>query len=299
MSQPAFKHQPLDDPAEQIRLVEVISQPDTPLELSLSIHQITQDPDYHSISYTWGDSGLTEEIIINGRPTMVTKNCHYALTHVSDRYPSLPGKPIVIWIDSICTNQDDNDEKSYQVAMMGDIFTKASKVLACVGPHQDSSQMICNFLDSLMTLNPELFCHREEFTSPNSTNLFGDDPLPKVEEILQMYLQNSPASRHDFPIRIVHAFSAFANRSYWRRVWIIQKVVASTRSDGKLEILCGCDGFSRFEINICDFICRVTCPELIMDLKGQCSSMGLGLYCCRFVLGSHAAVPYTRQNATS
>ncbi|KAF5268133.1 hypothetical protein FOXYS1_981 [Fusarium oxysporum] len=156
MDQPAFKHQPLADPANQIRLLEVISLPDMPMELSLSVHEITKDSDYYAISYTWGDSRFTKEIIINGRPMMVTENCHYALTQVRDRYPSLHGTSIFIWIDSICINQNDNDEKSDQVAMMGNTYTRASKVLACIGPHQDNSHMIRNMLDSVAVPDPSL-----------------------------------------------------------------------------------------------------------------------------------------------
>ncbi|KAH7207127.1 heterokaryon incompatibility protein-domain-containing protein [Fusarium oxysporum] len=284
MSQYAFKHQPLADPAGQIRLVEVISQPDMPLELSLSVHQITQSPDYYAISYTWGDSRFAKDITINSQSMIVTENCRYALTQVRNRYPSHPGEHIFIWIDSICINQDDNKEKSYQVAVMSDIYTVASKVLACVGPHQDNSQILRNFFDSIVILSPELHFYQER--SPLPYHL-GDNPLPAIEGFLQLFLQNSPMSTHDFSILLFHAFTAFASRSYWRRVWIIQEVVASTRINGQLEILCGCDGFSRSEIKMCDSICSLICPRLIFDLQGQRSNMGLGLQCCRFVLGSH------------
>ncbi|EXK80584.1 hypothetical protein FOQG_14936 [Fusarium oxysporum f. sp. raphani 54005] len=195
MDQPAFKHQPLADPANQIRLLEVISLPDMPMELSLSVHEITKDSDYYAISYTWGDSCFTKEIIINGRPMMVTENCHYALTQVRDRYPSLHGTSIFIWIDSICINQNDNDEKSDQVAMMGNIYTRASKVLACIGPHQDNSHMIRNMLDSVVRLSPELYSLREEFPLKNNTGqprfstvFNNNDRLPqsKIEGFLEI-----------------------------------------------------------------------------------------------------------------
>ncbi|RKL27128.1 hypothetical protein BFJ72_g13361 [Fusarium proliferatum] len=176
MSQPAFKHQPLADPAGQIRLIEVTSKFDKPLELSLRTHQIHQTPEYYAISYTWGESGFTEEIMIDGQLMMVTENCHYALMQARDRYPSVSGKPVFIWIDSICINQDDNDEKSYQVAMMDDIFTRASKVLACVGPHQDNSQTIHNSLNSIKTLSPNLYYRAERVVRPRNRGRLFSSP---------------------------------------------------------------------------------------------------------------------------
>lgn len=45
---------------------------------------------------------------------------------------------ISMWIDAICINQTDLDEKGYQVELMGDIYSKASHVLIWLGnlgPH--------------------------------------------------------------------------------------------------------------------------------------------------------------------
>ncbi|EXA46662.1 hypothetical protein FOVG_04007 [Fusarium oxysporum f. sp. pisi HDV247] len=297
MDQPAFKHQPLADPANQIRLLEVISLPDMPMELSLSVHEITKDSDYYAISYTWGDSCFTKEIIINGRPMMVTENCHYALTQVRDRYPSLHGTSIFIWIDSICINQNDNDEKSDQVAMMGNIYTRASKVLACIGPHQDNSHMIRNMLDSVVRLSPELYSLREEFPLKNNTGqprfstvFNNNDRLPqsKIEGFLEMYFRDSPTPRHAFAMQFIDAFTKFANRSYWSRVWIIQEVVATTRGHGQLEILCGCDVLSKYELNMCYFICGGLYKGLPADQRPR---GGIYSYCCRLVLGSNASEP--------
>ncbi|KAF5686876.1 Heterokaryon incompatibility protein [Fusarium denticulatum] len=291
MSQPVFKHQPLADPAGQIRLIEVTSKPDKPLELSLKTHQTHEAPEYYAISYTWGDSGFTEEIIIDDQPMMVTENCHYALIQVRNRYPSLPRKPIFIWIDSICINQGDNDEKTYQVAMMGDIFTQASKVLACVGPHQDNSQIIRDCLNNIMTLSPGFYRRHTESALPGPETWAGFFVQEDFEEFVNLFLLDSSLSRREFYAQFGYAFSAFANRRYWGRLWIIQEVVASARHNGQLEILCGSDSFSRSEIYLCDFICRVARWELNMTLPGTAFSDEPALYCCRFVLGSHMSAP--------
>lgn len=284
MSELGFKHEPLADPAGQIRLVEIISQTGMPLELSISAHQITQSPNYFAISYTWGDSRFAKSIKVNGKSMAVTENCRYALTQVRDRYQSRPGEHVLIWVDSMCINQNDNNEKSYQVSMMSAIYTGASRVLACVGPHHDNSHILRNFFDSLEIPSPELHFHQGKYP------LLHHNVLPAIEGYLQLSIRDSSMFTHDFSVLLIDAFTAFASRSYWRRVWIIQEIVASTRMNGELEILCGCDSFSRFEIKMCDSICSHICPQSMFDPPGERSKMKVGLYCCRFVLGSHVSL---------
>ncbi|CVL04715.1 uncharacterized protein FPRN_03419 [Fusarium proliferatum] len=156
MNELGFKHEPLADLAGRIRLVEIISQTGMPLELSTSAHQITRSHNYFAIPYKWGDIRSAKDIKVNGKSKVVTENCRYGLTQVRDRYQSRPEEHIFIWIDSICINQDDNNEKSYRVFMMSGIYTEASRVLACVGPHQDDSQILRNFFDSLAILSLEV-----------------------------------------------------------------------------------------------------------------------------------------------
>ncbi|KAK5110881.1 hypothetical protein LTR85_000691 [Meristemomyces frigidus] len=47
-----------------------------------------------------------------------------------------------VWIDALCINQEDMLEKSHQVAMMADIYQRASLVYACLGPHCDDSDFL-------------------------------------------------------------------------------------------------------------------------------------------------------------
>jgi hypothetical protein len=39
----------------------------------------------------------------------------------------------IIWIDAICINQEDNDEKGQQVQSMAKIYAKASRVIVWLG----------------------------------------------------------------------------------------------------------------------------------------------------------------------
>ncbi|CAI0651959.1 unnamed protein product [Colletotrichum noveboracense] len=57
-------------------------------------------------------------------------NCWYALWQMRHHGHT---SNTSFWIDSLCINQDDDDEKGHQVAMMGVIFSSASSVAASLG----------------------------------------------------------------------------------------------------------------------------------------------------------------------
>lgn len=257
MSKTTFKHKALDNPAESIRLVHIRAQQTAPfLELGLSTHSVADNVQYFAVSYTWGDGGFTEDIIINGHLMKITKNCRYALEQINRQYPSdeCSQEPPYLWIDSICINQEDNDEKGHQVAMMGDIYAKATKVLACIGPAADNSSMLRTLLDDIKTQNPPLYADREKLRSGCWFYEFSHWGIKL--STLQSYLQDSIVSRDKLAIQLRKACFAFAERRYWSRLWIIQEFTAPDRSGNDLEILCGYDSFSKPEINLCFYLAR-------------------------------------------
>ncbi|KUJ09026.1 uncharacterized protein LY89DRAFT_598914, partial [Mollisia scopiformis] len=83
---------------------------------------------YTAISYTWGDASLLKMIWINGVPLEITTNLFEALLHVRDTKRQLR-----IWADAICINQHDDEEKSFQVGMMGRIYATAHHTVIYVG----------------------------------------------------------------------------------------------------------------------------------------------------------------------
>ncbi|KAG6353465.1 hypothetical protein INS49_005646 [Diaporthe citri] len=114
------------------------------------------DPDrpplYEALSYVWGSNENPQHIQVadklsdaspescpgsnyHGTARLpVTQNLAVALRHLR-----LLDRPRVMWIDAICINQQDNVEKGPQVAKMGDIYSKASRVVVWLGPAQDDS----------------------------------------------------------------------------------------------------------------------------------------------------------------
>ena len=62
----------------------------------------------------------------------ITANLHSALQRLR-----LVDKPILLWADAICINQDDKAEKEAQVLLMRRIYTRADIVVADLGDAAD------------------------------------------------------------------------------------------------------------------------------------------------------------------
>ena len=125
---------PLDDDLREIRVLTLMPGGyDYPLHGVLSHVSLHSNPHYEPLSYVWGDP--RDVIPMNISTTQdetafsvnVTLNLAAALRTL--RYPD---KGRDLWVDALCINQNDNDEKSYQVRLMLEIY-KTPSVLIWLG----------------------------------------------------------------------------------------------------------------------------------------------------------------------
>lgn len=84
-------------------------------------------PAYETISYCWGDISQRETIIVSGSTVGVHRNSVEALRRT--RYEH-EGR--MVWIDAICINQNDVEERNQQVSMMGEIYRTGWRNLICL-----------------------------------------------------------------------------------------------------------------------------------------------------------------------
>lgn len=131
MSSPYAKI-PLLQPDKQIRLLrlEPSASDSDDFCFSLAVHEFHDNarPSYVGISYTWGDAVPLLPIVVNGTKMRVRFNCWYALWQIRHH-----GFTEYLWIDSLCINQDNDEEKNSQVAIMGSIYESALWVASCIG----------------------------------------------------------------------------------------------------------------------------------------------------------------------
>lgn len=152
-------------------------------------------PEFTALSYTWadtsGDRSLRETIFIGSEwtPLPITSNCAAALRRLRSRT-----EVRVVWVDSICIDQDNTGERSHQVGLMRDIYSNARRVIIFLG--EDGNEQTPE--GALMSRMGE-----EAFYAGNRA-------------------QFTWTRERDYV-----ALQALFCRPYWSRIWVIQEVLLS------------------------------------------------------------------------
>lgn len=139
---PKYKYQRLEDPSS-IRVLELLPAEAREAKLRCNIIHITyqgrKDNDnipYEALSYVWGDRVGTRPIMCGRQFIVITPSCEAALRRLRKRRTSR-----ILWIDSICIDQSMEavHERNHQVQLMGDIYSRAQRVLVWLGSGPDIS----------------------------------------------------------------------------------------------------------------------------------------------------------------
>lgn len=123
-------YRPLDHRRSEIRLLTLLpsSRPTDSIRCSLSHTSLDDSPQFETLSNVWGPPVPTLDIVVDSARFAVTTNLHQALGALRRSK-----KPRVLWVDAICINQDDDDEKAYQVPLMGRLYTEAPRTVIWFG----------------------------------------------------------------------------------------------------------------------------------------------------------------------
>ena len=157
-------------------------------------------PRFYALSYSWGSDASCVLISCNGFSMNIRASLHDAI-HTLLNLPLNPELPI--WIDAICINQADDEEKAVQVSRMGDIYRTAHQVLAWLGPHGQDSDLAMVSLETLSKALPPIF------TPPQFSQL----------EALCL-------PKRDSPVR--SALGHLFRRTWFGRLWTFQEAVLAS-----------------------------------------------------------------------
>ena len=153
-SEPRTRYQYSKLESDQIRLLRVVSARDI-IRCRIGYVPLHQAPNYHALSYVWGDEEQDVEIIVNAssgeRSFYVTAHLAAGIRQVA-RLLDAGGKhqPRFIWVDAICINQDDLSEKETQIPLMGSIYANASMVCIWLGEPSKDALLAMTILQGLM-----------------------------------------------------------------------------------------------------------------------------------------------------
>ncbi|KAM0328623.1 hypothetical protein ACHAQA_005034 [Verticillium albo-atrum] len=189
----------------------------SPLHCSL-VHSPLENPlPFKALSYTWGTGKRTHWIDIGGSALTITASLDTALRHIRS-----DDQDVIIWIDQICINQDDVIEKTSQVQLMREIYSKADQVIVWLGPPTDRSDELMDCWQEIgqaaLDLNIQSYYTREGLPVLQSmmNNLSPQDEIGRQFKALV-----DRASSRFKPL--FQATIALHRRPWFHRVWVVQE----------------------------------------------------------------------------
>ena len=131
----SYKYVQLPLPGDYIRLLCLLpnkSEKDEPLHCKLHNYSLQKSSPrthrYEALSYVWGDSHERLPIYVDGDQLLITRNLYAALLRLRDH-----SFERMVWIDAICIDQENPEERGRQVQLMAKIYSNALCVIVWLG----------------------------------------------------------------------------------------------------------------------------------------------------------------------
>ncbi|EEU38702.1 uncharacterized protein NECHADRAFT_83110 [Fusarium vanettenii 77-13-4] len=242
-------YQPLDNPSQEIRLLQIKSSPTfspgfvtpvtivtflssllyppprqrgAPITCRLLTFKLDEAPPYKALSYTWGSPDPAGTIWVDGHGIPVGQNLFTALQRLYED-PSIE----YVWADALCINQSDDDEKSHQVPLMSQIYSRAKTILIWLGEELNSTEKAFSFMQTSLSYALELMGGMEaDYQNGGST-------CPRMEAFMPEKIEslNNDSNRQ--------AMKELCGNPYWKRVWVLQEFTHASRC----HLICGRHSF--------------------------------------------------------
>jgi Heterokaryon incompatibility protein (HET) len=169
----------------RIRLLRLHpGKPDEPIHCDRLAVSLQHPPAYKFLSYVWGDRSRPMRIAVGRELCNITVNLYSALKAIRAQDLTL-----TLWVDCLCINLENMEEKGSQVALMPQIARSASETIVWLGEGSENSDLAMNFV--------------------GGHNIF----MARLD-------------RHEIMALNEALVSLFA-REWWARVWMVQEVILS------------------------------------------------------------------------
>lgn len=178
----------------EIRLLAIMFSSES-VEYMMFIVDLNDAPRYDALSYVWGDPTKTDEVLVNGATVKITRN----LADFLGQFTKFGGaNGILIWVDAICIDQANVEERNQQVSLMGRIYSTAYAVSAWLGHEEEHDARAIQAMYSIL-----------------DKHIDRDLPLPSWTP----YRGNYQLDPED-----MRSLEAFFQKPYFNRVWVIQEL---------------------------------------------------------------------------
>ena len=205
-----------------IRLLKVLEgEENEEIACELNQYPIHRRPPYDALSYAWGNSSDEKQIKLNGQPFSIRTNLYAFLVQRRQDH-----KDVALWVDAICIDQNNIDERNFVVSLMDQIFERADTVYVWLGTE---ARYTADAFQVLREASQPQHVHRSE-----------DGKAVTVEWLL------APEIKNRWP-----ALLELCQTEYWGRVWIIQEVLLASHA-----VIC-CGKYSTSIGNVEAFVSQV------------------------------------------
>ena len=171
---------------------------------------------YHALSYCWGSQYRSRPIIRDGQAVNVTPNLESALRRL--RAPDVARD---FWIDQLCIDQDNTQEKEQQIGLMTDIYRLSCKLLIWLGDDGEETRKAYKIIGRLLKLDP--------FARPEHKNGIDGRQLGTKGSIDLDQLKS-----HGLPGAKDPGWQELRNllsRPWFSRIWTIQEAASAADAD--------------------------------------------------------------------
>ena len=203
------------------------------ISLRITQYAISRRPAYIAVSYTWGSAEDAGRVVrVNGRPFAVRQNLWKLLWHLRQQ-----GESRFLWIDALCIDQKNLNERNFHVNLMGSIYQGASLVIVWLGlPSDDRRQArALEFIHEMalsITGGAGQGSNKTTTKSTNAAKKQGGDGLnshtTNLKWFRDRYINDATASRWTNLLELCRA-------TYWTRTWVIQEFLQASQ----IEVWCG------------------------------------------------------------
>ena len=224
MTNEAFQHEILPSTPPTIRLLRFLSSGSEDVSLSLEhVSLAAAENIYDAVSYTWGPPGILHPIFVNHKTMLIRENIWHFLKHFQETWPRCTSlttygeiaeahhkgeAPLarLLWIDSICIDQDNVAEKTQQVQLMGKIFSNACNILMWLGSEASRSSALVDCVCDGVSRYRQLIASDNDLVTIFTHMALKDD---------------DSAYEH---------YRCILNAKYWTRLWIVQEVLLASNA---------------------------------------------------------------------
>lgn len=204
-----YEYEPLDRERKQIRLLTL--QPgsgDDKLFCTLATAYLDTptSPYFETVSYVCGDSTVKATIMLHDSEVQIPTTSEAALRRMRRK-----NRLRTLWIDALCINQFDIEERGHQVGMMYEIYTQTSHNCIYLGLNDRNMQRIS---ESMLAILREISIETRDYVD--------------FETMLSEPLGHRTFSEQPFSIDIFQSgLLEFFQNPWFTRLWVVQEASLS------------------------------------------------------------------------